>query len=159
MTALDGSTTASLSMSGRGKTWGEFARSIAGSARMEVKDGTLAGFDVSGLADAMSDPLAEPVGPGPEATSFSDLTASLVITEGNLATDDLVMLGDGYRLGVAGKGSVLNGLIDARAAIQTATRIVPISITGKWRAPMVSRAVEPDAGPGGPAEPGKPTGG
>jgi AsmA protein len=159
MSALDGSATASLDMSGRGKTWGEFARSIGGSARVEVRDGTLAGFDVGAVADAMGGPLAEPVQPGPESTAFSDLTASLVIAEGNLATDDLLMLGDGFRLTVAGRGSVLNGLIDARARIEMAERTVPIAITGKWRAPLVSPTSDTETVPIEPVEPGKPTGG
>lgn len=160
ISALDGTATASLRLAGRGKSWGEFARSIAGSAEAAIADGALAGFDIGEVAEAMSDPLAEPLPAGSGTTSFSDLTATLNIGEGNLATENLVMEGNGFMLALTGKGSVLNGLVDARARIDTASETVPIAITGKWRAPVVARDVPepaPEATP--PVEPARPTGG
>jgi hypothetical protein len=99
---------------------------------------------------------------GDSVTVFSDLTATLAIAEGNLATDDLSMVGNGYTVGVAGKGSVLNGLIDAKARIVAGETAVPVTITGKWRAPVVARetataAPEQDGAP--PNGPAHPTGG
>jgi len=139
ISVLDGTAAVSLTVAGRGASWGELARSVGGTAKVAIVDGSLAGFDVSSVAEVMADPLSEPMRPGTATTAFADLTATLTISEGNLTTDDLTMTGEGFALAMAGKGSVLNGLVDAKARIMTERDEVPIAITGRWRVPTIAR--------------------
>lgn len=160
ITALSGTGRATLAIGSRGKTWGEFARAVTGSLDVAIERGLLSGFDVPKLAVELADPLALPVSPGDARTVFSQLTGSIDVTEGDFVTDDLRMEGDGFAVTIAGRGSILNGLVDARGTIAAGSDTVPVTITGRWRAPAVARDPGPDS-PEEPTEPaaGEPTGG
>lgn len=145
ITALDGTATANIAIGSRGKSWGAFVRAIGGTAKVALTDGTLAGFDILEVAAVMADPLADPIAPEDKETAFQRLAATLAISEGDLTTEDLRMEGRGYSVTVAGKGSVLNGLVSAKARVITGTTVVPLTITGRWRLPSVVRDTAPDA--------------
>lgn len=142
---LDGTAAVKLNLTGRGRTWGELARALAGTAAVAVTGGSLSGLDVAAIAETMADPLAEPLEPTDGTTAFSSLAATLAISGGILSTEDLVLRGTGLTVTLSGTGSVLTGLIDAKARLTTAGIDVPVAVTGRWRAPVIARDVAPAA--------------
>ena len=151
--ALDGTATVTVDVGSRGRSWAEVAHGIAGTANVAITNGALNGLDVDAIAEAMTDPLAEPITAGGGTTAFSSLAADLAIGEGDLSTDDLVMEGDTFRVALAGRGSVLNESVDAKARLTLGTAELSLVIAGTWQAPLVAR--EPTVP--GPAVPTPPT--
>lgn len=141
---LDGSATASLAVTARGKTWGEFLRSLSGGATVEVAGGSLA-QDLVGIADSLADPLADALTPEGGKTTFASLTATLAISGGILATDDLTLKGGPAVVTLRGDGSVVTGLVAAQGTLRALGHEVPIVVGGGWRAPRVARDAAPPA--------------
>jgi hypothetical protein len=54
------------------------------------------------------------------------------------------MEGSGFSLDVKGKGSLINGLVEGSAILARGTDRIPLTITGRWRAPVVAREAPPD---------------
>lgn len=141
---LSGRAGATLSIGSRGKTWGELARNIAGTLIFSVRDGTLAGVDLAAAAEALAVPGAEPIQPT-GSTAFTRMAANVEIREADLITRDLAIEGPDASALVAGRGSILNGLIDGTATISSGGDTVPVTITGRWRAPTLAREEEDPA--------------
>ncbi len=141
ISVLDGTSTAVVDIGSRGQNWGEFAQATTGTLSFAITDGSLTGVDVHALAAMASDPLAEPIGPTATSTAFKRMTGTLAVAGGVLETDDLVAEGDGFHLAIDGWGSVLSGLVDAKATLATVTnsgktRDVPLTISGSWWEPQ-----------------------
>ncbi len=153
---LDGTGAAVIDASGQGQNWGEFAQSITGTIMFALADGSLTGVDVNALAALAVDPPAAPIGPTTTATDFTSLAGSLSIGGGTLETHDLVAEGKGYRVAVSGWGSVVSGIVNAKATLSTAatgpTHEVPLTIGGTWWAPEFTLNSE-SAGRGNEASP------
>jgi AsmA protein len=136
---LDGTGTAVVDLASQGQNWGEFAQAATGTVTFAVADGSLTGIDIDALAAMASDPLAEPMGPTTSSTSFANMGGTLTIGGGTIETDDLVAEGSGFRIAVNGWGSVLSGLIDAKATLTVAgdgqASEVPLIIGGTWWEP------------------------
>jgi hypothetical protein len=64
------------------------------------------------------------------------------LTDGNIATDDLLLQGSDYELRLAGQGSIVTGVIDANALLTTPDTEAPIAISGQWSDPSVIRDLE-----------------
>ncbi len=138
--ALTGATTATFNVGARGATWGEVARSAAGTADINIANGTITGFDVKELAGRMTDPLAEPMAPGAGATDFTHLAGTLAIESSILSTADLAIEGENYTVALAGRGSLLTGSVEAKAKLATKEQQtpIPLTISGTWRAPLIA---------------------
>lgn len=137
--SIDGTAAVSLSVQTRGATWGELARGLAGTGAVSVTRGTLTGLDITAIAETMADPLAEPLDAVAGSTAFSRLATTLTIGNGGLSTEDLTMSGSGYSLALAGKGSLISGLIEAKATLASRFGDIPLDITGRWRVPLIAR--------------------
>jgi AsmA protein len=137
--SIDGTAAVSLSVQSRGATWGELARGLAGTGAVSVTRGTLAGLDVTAIAEAMADPLAEPLEAVAGSTAFSRLAATLTMGNGGLSTGDLTMSGSGYSLALSGKGSLISGLVEAKATLAGRFGDIPLNVTGRWRVPLIAR--------------------
>ena len=143
ISALNGSASATFDLTSRGKTWGEVANNLAGTGKIAVADGSLAGFDMAALATAMGDPLAEPVSVGAGTTFFAGLTATLAIATGKISSDDLTMRGSDYALSLKGSGSVLSGSVQAAGTLIKGGESDALAITGTWSEPTVAPANAP----------------
>lgn len=143
MTGLDGRANATLAMGSRGKTWGEFARAITGTLKVDITDGRLSGIDLAEIAEMLEPEDAPPVRPVSGSTPFTRLAGTVTITQGDLLTDLLRLDSPDLTLTVSGRGSILNGILDAKAEITSGALTIPAEITGRWRAPTISR--DPDA--------------
>ena len=151
ISALDGTATASLDVGGRGQSWGEFARSIAGTAKVDGRRRLarrLRRRRASPRAMARSAGRAD-AAPATATTAFSAWPRRSRSAKATSTTDDLTH--DGQRLHaspLAGKGSVLNGLVDAKARDRHGgADEVPLAITGRWRAPIVARDARTEPAP------------
>jgi uncharacterized protein involved in outer membrane biogenesis len=145
--ALAGTADVSMDVISRGRSWAEFARGVSGGGRVVVADGSLAGFDLAKVVDALADPLAAPLAAGDDATTFAKLDATVAVAGGDVHTDDLTMDGKGFRLSLSGGGSVLSGSVNASGRLAAAGDDIPIAVSGTWRAPVVERG--PPARTGG----------
>ncbi|HEY5082129.1 MAG TPA: AsmA family protein [Bauldia sp.] len=145
--ALAGTADVSMDVISRGRSWAEFARGVSGGGRVVVADGSLAGFDLAKVVDALADPLAAPLAAGDDATTFAKLDATVAVAGGDVHTDDLTMDGKGFRLSLSGGGSVLSGSVNASGRLAAAGDDIPIAVSGTWRAPVVERG--PPAPTGG----------
>jgi len=137
--AVDGTGTATVTLGSRGRSWGEFVQGIAGTAEFSVADGSLNGIDVAELAAMALDPLAEPVGLAEGETGFASLAGTVSIGGGALETEDLVIAGDDFRIGVSGWGSVVSGQVEGQATLAVGNDLVgdiPLLIAGTWREPQ-----------------------
>lgn len=158
ISAVDGRGGAMLAVGSRGKTWGEFARGIGGTLKFVIRDGALHGIDVAEVASMLAQPDDEPVRPIGGTTPFTALRGTVGIAQGDLVTEALTLSAPSLSVTIGGRGSILNGLLDARAEIVSEGKVVPVTITGRWRAPTISR--DPDAAAGGEAAGvAQPTGG
>jgi AsmA protein len=137
--SLDGATDATLDLATRGRIWGEVVHDIAGIGQIHLTGGTVRGFDLPAIARHFADPLAEPVEAGSGSTAFTTLAAGLVVGDGTLHTDNLVMHGKDFVLNLAGRGSVLSGAVNARATLTTGRMDLPLAVTGTWREAVVDR--------------------
>jgi AsmA protein len=141
--ALDGTAALSLSIQSRGARWGEFVLALGGTGALSVTRGVLTGIDVVDIARTMADPLAQPIDAFDGATAFSSLAATLAIGDGGFATDNLTMKGNGYSLTLKGKASLINGLVEGTAEVAAGGDIIPLKVSGRWRAPTIARDTAP----------------
>lgn len=142
VSALDGTTALTLSLAGKGRSWGELAQNATGTAALTIDDGSLAGFDLAALADDLRDPLAGPVQVAEQRTAFTSLKATATISEGALRTDDLTLSGPDFTLNLVGQGSLVGGAVEARGALHGKGETDPIVIGGTWNQPVISPAAE-----------------
>jgi len=109
---LDGSGSVAIDVTGTGKTMPALERSLAGSARIALRDGAILGIDLdkvlqkveSTIAAVRGGPALESRAGGGERTAFSSLDASFAIREGVARSDDLDLRSPLLRAG--GKGSI-----------------------------------------------------
>ena len=144
--ALDGLASATLDLSGSGKDWSEAFVNAAGKADIAVADGVLDGIDVNDLPAIVKGDKAWAAGSG--STSFKSLTATLVVGDGTIRTEDLNIVGDDYSAKLTAKAGLFSPALEARgvfaAAVDgVAATEVPFMIGGTWQAPTLA----PDLGP------------
>lgn len=160
---ITGSISGNFKLSGRGGDLGEVQRSLSGSMEFELKDGTFEGTDVwyelrRARALLRKETPPEPVLPA--RTKFSSVTATGVVTDGIMRSDDLVADLPFMQLTGNGDVDIPAGSVDyslrARVfekpeALQEATpeeladftkTVIPLKITGPLTAPKVRPDVE-----------------
>ena len=154
ISALAGTATVSLTLSGAGKSWGELARNVNGNGDIALDDGALVGFDLGKAIAALDDPLAEPIAAGDARTEFRSMGAHLVLREGTITTGDLTMTGAGYALNLAGSGSVFGGTVAGEGRLFGGGESVPIAVDGTWSDPTLTRRTySPPSGQGDQSRP------
>jgi AsmA protein len=141
--ALEGASSLDIDVKGMGRSWGEFAEALSGTARLSIADASLAGIEVRQFASRMAARDAGAIVPGAGATAFSAISATLRLAEGALSTDDFHAEGPGYEVGIAGSASLLTQLVEAKGTLTMANSAtagepaeIPFAIAGTWRAPV-----------------------
>jgi hypothetical protein len=115
---------------------------VAGSGRIEIRGGTLPAADlVHAIANALPGSLSAVAGAAPERTPLRSLSASAVIADGWIRTEDIVLSTDHYA--VTGSGSLGSDLaVDLTTAVRFingGTGIeypaIPVRVTGRFGEP------------------------
>jgi AsmA protein len=146
--SIDGTGAASLRLAGSGRSWGELAYDLAGTAQVSLADGAVAGLDLDQVAAMLGGTPSGP--PAARSTRFAKATCSLKIAGGEITTEDLSAEGDRFRIdlsgeaslfepGVSGRGTLTIGNPDGTAAATS----LPFELGGTWQ----ELEVLPDLGP------------
>ena len=120
---LDGSGSVSIDVTGTGKTVPAFERSLAGNARIALRDGAILGIDLSKVLQKVESTIAavrggsagkalESRAGGGEKTAFSSLDASFAIRDGVAHNDDLDLRSPLLRVGGNGSLDIPDQTID-----------------------------------------------
>ncbi|MGH8707655.1 MAG: AsmA family protein, partial [Burkholderiales bacterium] len=153
--AVAGRGEVSVDLAAAGPTVNALKKSLAGSARVELKDGAVKGIN---LAEALRKTRAafgsksaqqEPSDPA-QRTDFSAMSASFVVKDGVARNDDLDVRAPALRVGGAGSIDIGNSRLDylAKASIVASAEgqggaglehlkglTVPVKLTGPFDAP------------------------
>ncbi|MBL8348426.1 MAG: AsmA family protein [Rubrivivax sp.] len=103
--ALQGRGNVTLDVNTAGATVGAMTKALAGTARLELKDGSVRGINVAQTirrARALAKGNADGTAAKGEATDFSELTASFRIAQGVARNDDLALKSPLLRVGGSG---------------------------------------------------------
>jgi len=130
---LDGRGNATLDVQTAGGTVTALKRALAGSAKIEMKDGAIKGIN---LAESVRNAKAALGGKQTKAdatqkTDFSEMSASFKIANGVAHNDDLKAVSPLLRIGGAGNLDIGNNTIDYLAkATLVAGIVVPVKLSG-----------------------------
>jgi AsmA protein len=123
---LEGRGTVTLDVHTAGGTVTALKKALAGSARVEMKDGAIKGVNLADSARNIKSALgAKQAKPdASQKTDFSELSASFKITNGVARNDDLKAMSPFLRLGGAGNLDIGNNGIDylAKATLAATTK-------------------------------------
>ena len=137
---LDGTGSATIAISARGRSWGEFADALAGTAKVSIDNGAVAGIDIAALAGAMKGPGSDAYLPAGGTTAFTTLAATLKLDEGAISTDDLHAEGSGFSVDMAGSASLFSAALDGKGTLRLTggePAAIPFLVSGTWLRPML----------------------
>jgi AsmA protein len=112
---LEGKGNLSLDVNAAGKSVNAMKKALAGTAKVDLKDGAIKGIDIAALLQKARNMLGRQEAQAQasaERTDFSSLTASFVIKNGVAQNDDLDVKAPVFRLGGAGKIDIGNSSLD-----------------------------------------------
>jgi AsmA protein len=136
--SIDGTGTATIKLDGSGASWGAFAHNLAGTAKISLADGTLAGLDVARIAAILGEETASSAA-GDGGTAFSAAVCNLKIAGGAVTTDDLRAEGDNFRIDLAAAASLFDPSVSGRGTLTLgkadAARALPFELSGTWQEP------------------------
>lgn len=104
---LEGKGNVALDVTSFGKTVGAMKKALAGTAKVELKDGALKGIDIAGVLRQAKSALrgqSAAAGGSTERSDFSALSASFAIKNGVARNEDLDVKAPAFR--VAGRGDI-----------------------------------------------------
>lgn len=140
--SIDGTGAASLRLAGSGRSWGELARSFAGTARVTLADGSIAGFDLDRVAAALGGKTSGRL--AARSTKFARAACNLKIADGEITTDDLSAEGDSFRIDLAGAASLFEPDVSGRGTLTlgktdggATPTTLPFELSGTWQEPEV----------------------
>ncbi|HET7672759.1 MAG TPA: AsmA family protein [Burkholderiales bacterium] len=125
---LEGKGTVALDITAAGKTVNAMKKSLAGNARLQLKDGAVKGINLAEALrrakTALGSQEARAAARQDQATDFSELKASFTIKNGVAHNEDLEMKAPLFRLTGRGDIDVGNGTIDyvTKAAVVATTK-------------------------------------
>ncbi len=142
--ALDGTASADVTANVHGRSWGELAETLTGSASISVVNGSLSGIGVADLAKQLTTTGKDGSAPSGGATSFKALAGTLEVAESTVSTSDLHAEGDGFAVDIVGSASLYSALVDGVGTLSLAASdskakaptIIPFAIGGTVRQPV-----------------------
>lgn len=144
LTVVDGTTAARIEVGAEASSWSDLAKTLHGTANVEITNGALLGFDLGQLA-ALSGAynIADPA-PGSSTVPITSLTASLALANGKITSDDIVAKGKTFTINLGGEINLFDlgikgrGVLNAeRATDGNRRRSVPFVVSGSWYAPFL----------------------
>lgn len=131
---IEGRAEVSLNIRTQGRTQSDMLAALVGRSHIEVVSGTLHGVDLGGVSTTIRNALRGEL-IAPEArTGFQGFSATFVIYNGVLATDDLSFNTPDLRIPGIGLIDVPNRRLDMRLAPRSPRGgvVVPFSVRGPW---------------------------
>lgn len=142
-----------FSFQGTGRSQLDIVKSLAGQGHMELADGSIAGFNLSGGLKALEHAALGGSGGGAQLagkTDFASLSATATVTGGVLDSRDLLATANFLRLTGAGTADLPTRTLDyelhasfagdqaaAAAGAPPPTFSVPVRVKGPWSKPSV----------------------
>jgi AsmA protein len=131
---LDGRGDISFDVNGAGASTLALKRALAGSARIQMKEGAIKGVDLNNPMRSVTAalPMKTTQHDPSKKTDFSDLSATFAIKNGVARNDDLKMQAALIRVGGAGNLDIGNNGIDylAKATLATGGVTIPVKLSG-----------------------------
>ena len=124
---LEGKGNVTLDVNAAGKTVNAMKSALAGSAKVNLKDGAVKGVDIGAIINkarsALGSQQAQAAADGKERTDFSELNATFAIKNGVAHNDDLDVKAPLFRVGGAGDIDVAKSAINyvVKAAVVATT--------------------------------------
>jgi AsmA protein len=145
LSLVDGTTTATIELTGSGNTWGEVAGGLAGTADLAIADGALVGFELAELADLSGGVDVADPGAGTGRVPIDTLAGTLQLADGMISSDDLHAEGENYAIDVGGQVSLIDNRVRAKGVLNatragSATherRDIPFVVSGSWLSPLL----------------------
>uniref|UniRef100_Q07T74 AsmA family protein n=1 Tax=Rhodopseudomonas palustris (strain BisA53) TaxID=316055 RepID=Q07T74_RHOP5 len=148
---IDGTTQATLDLRSAGTSVATLIGALAGSAKVELRDGEIRGVNVARMIRALaSGSLAGWRDNATESTDLSRFTASFTIDQGQAATSDLAMAGPLVRMTGGGRFDLPNQAlafrVDPKLVLTTQGQGgagnpigfgVPVVVEGPWMEPRI----------------------
>jgi AsmA protein len=150
---LEGKGNVALEVNAAGKSVNAMKSALAGTAKVNLRDGAIKGVDIGGLLNkarsALGSQSAQAAADSKEKTDFSELNASFVIKNGVARNEDLDVKAPLFRITGAGDIDIAKGSINyvAKAAVvattqgqggkerdQVAGLTVPVRVSGPFDA-------------------------
>lgn len=148
---LDGRGSVALDVTAAGKTVDAMKRALGGTAKVNLKDGAIKGFDIAGMLkkakSALGGGQSAQAANATQKTSFSELSASFTIKNGVAHNEDLSAKAPLFRLGGRGDIDIGNSTLDyvAKASVVASSKgqggddlaalagiTVPVHLTGTF---------------------------
>lgn len=162
-TMLDGVASASVELQGMGWGSNEIARTVSGSAELDVREGKLNQVNLPSLARLMAAQLSGGRPTDAETTAFEHVSARFEVRDGRARTADMTLRGPVVVATGAGSIDLLDRTLSftvkpqlaegGRAGGKLAGLGVPVIIEGPWDAPRIAADLGgvtlPEAGLGG----------
>jgi len=133
---LEGKGNVALELAAAGATASAMKRSLAGTAKVRLRDGAIKGIDIAGLlrkARAAAGRQSGQAADSKESTDFSELSASFSIKDGVAHNEDLDVKSPLLRIGGSGDidigRSAINYVVKA-SVVGTTSLTVPVKLAG-----------------------------
>lgn len=145
LSLLDGTTSATVSLGGRGDSWGSLATNLSGTAHFKIADGMFAGIELSQIAGLSGGAEVADAAIGSGAVPFDSLAGTLKLTDGVVESRDIHMKGKTFAIDLGGQVSLIdaalrgNGVLSA-AKTESGTgkrKEIPFVVGGLWSAPLI----------------------
>ena len=133
---LEGKGNLALDVTGSGKTVGAMKKALAGTVKVDLKDGAIKGIDIEAALRKTDSLLRRPA--AGERTRFSELSASFIIKDGVARNEDLDLKASAFRAGGRGAIDIGNSRLDYlfKASLLGASKVtVPVRVTGPFAEP------------------------
>jgi AsmA protein len=134
---LEGKGDLALDVTGSGKTVGAMKKTLAGTAKVNLKDGALKGIDIA-AALRKTDLSLRRRPASAERTDFSELSASFAIKDGVARNEDLDLKSPLVKAGGRGAIDIGNSRLDysfKAALVGTSKVTVPVRVSGPFAEP------------------------
>lgn len=134
-----------IQLQGEGSTTRAVQESLRGEATFRVANGGLTGLDLAGMMRrAERSPVEALLEARTGRTPIEQASATLRLSGGVIATDDLVMRGQGYRLAVRGQTDLSSRTLNLAGSVQGVSADparppleLPFVVRGPWTEPLV----------------------
>jgi len=145
VTQLAGAGGFSAELTASGTTQEEMVGTLAGTARLALRDGSITGSDLPALMVAATTPVTGWTA-GAGATPFKTLSGEVALADGIATIRQLTIATGSTVLAISGTGDLLRRAVDVTVVASPESGAAPtaaVGIRGKWDAPAIGPAPAP----------------
>jgi AsmA protein len=140
-----------LDLAASGRSQAEMVSTLAGTARLAIRDGELEGVNVPGMVNGVQRSILDGWSDGASgSTRFDALSADFTVKDGIAETRQLQVAGQGFRIEGDGQADILRRRLNFKVTPQVASGDnpgmtalpVPVVVAGPWAAPRIYPDIE-----------------